>query len=118
MDIGTEQETITVEPLEDPVPARETEPAEPVEVPAPERETVPANLLIEHRAPLEQVSHRGAASSRSTHSSEPTPSRHQRLAAGIKDMELRGLEAVQTSKEARNAEPLRRLEQLNNKEAS
>ena len=48
MEIGTEEETITVEPLEDPVPARETEPAEPVEVPAPDREPVPARLA--HRA--------------------------------------------------------------------
>ena len=36
MDIGTEEETIVVEPLEDPVPREE--PREPVEAPAPERE--------------------------------------------------------------------------------
>lgn len=56
MEIGTEKETITVEPLENPVPARETEPAEPAEAPVPERETVPANLLIQHPALHEQVS--------------------------------------------------------------
>lgn len=41
MDIGVEEPAITIEPVEEPVPAeREPTPAEPVEVP--ERETVPA----------------------------------------------------------------------------
>lgn len=56
MDIGTEEQTTIVEPLEDPVPAHETAPAEPIEVPEPERETVPANLLIgQHAHPLSKL---------------------------------------------------------------
>ena len=62
MDIGTEEQTTIVEPLEDPVPAHETAPAEPMEVPEPERETVPANLLIEHRQLLSKLQRRGAYS--------------------------------------------------------
>ncbi len=61
MEIGPEEEAITVEPLEVPSPARETEPAEPVEAPKPERQTVPANLLSEHDAHHEQVPHRRIA---------------------------------------------------------
>jgi hypothetical protein len=42
MDIGEEQETIVIEPLEDPVPGREREPIhEPSPAPAPVREPEP-----------------------------------------------------------------------------
>lgn len=43
MEIGEEQETIVIEPVEDPVPSRRESPAPPIEVPLePEREPVPA----------------------------------------------------------------------------
>ena len=49
MDIGTETERITVEPLEDPVPREDPAPAEtPAEVEPAEREAVPAGNLLTH----------------------------------------------------------------------
>lgn len=47
MDIGEEQETTVIEPIEDPVPARRELPTEPVKLPPaePEREKVPIGNL-------------------------------------------------------------------------
>jgi hypothetical protein len=41
VDIGEEQETIVIEPVEDPVPARREVPSQPLKVPERERETEP-----------------------------------------------------------------------------